>query len=235
MSLETFADWQGTVNGVTIKSCLPLPEYVPMDQVSIDVGNIALMARWGRLATVKFGLYDESSKTSAKVSGINSDGSATGVAMRTQSVPRAKGSSTNSADTQTYPPGFGLTYINTDHPDLDNAILRQPKPWADLLDRGVRSGLTQACRHQLLCSPGRIAYASANGAWDAIAVGALWSIFRDPALIYSVVAVAKLSDVVGVGAMYKNDLLEKSLVPGYPIDRYIAVKGLAATRRFAFA
>ena len=241
VSLEEFSEWHGEAKGVEIESNFTLPPYVPAENIGVSLSGIATLANMGRLSAVRFGVFSEEGEVSYTASSINSDGSASAGAIRTGSIARSKSifsrHSDNNAD---FPRGEYRIKINAAHPDLDDKILRKPEPWANLFDKGIKDGLKNASRQQLL-EPERkrkIKFGVHN-AIDALYIGGISiALFHQPDFIPFYFGYRTLDDATGVSQGIADKILkrppkdyEKSALLNLPLDRYFAVKAIASSKK----
>lgn len=239
IQLDNFAEWQGQVKGVEISSRIMLPEYVPTHEMSVDLGKIATIASLGRLQSLHINLYEEKQQTNLSVSNIDAQGTATAGAAKAGTINRAQSSINSNHDRPLkFPRGDGVVRINVNHPDLDDKVLRSPKPWADLLDKGVRDGLATAGRKQLLEPKKERRYAFGVHKMIEVGMGATiaWAT-KEPSLLPFYLGVRSFDSLTGFSAvLYRTNRLdmvydERSAFLNLPIDRYFAVKALASTQK----
>lgn len=241
ITLDNFAEWHGEVRGVEIHSFIPLPEYVPTTDIAIDLGRIATIARYGRLKSVRFGLYDEEEKMSFSISGVNKDGAATATGAKSATVSRSN-SELNRESGEGYVPfprGTASIKVNARHPDLNDTVLRKPEPWATLLDKGMRGGLAEASRKQLL-EPKleRRVYFGIHQAVTSFIVGGYYALTQEPEVIPILCGMYALDDALGIGSRLGAkarkmpfDDYEHSVLKDLPLDRYAAARALTATKK----
>lgn len=236
ITLDNFTDWHGEVNGIELESYLPLPDYVPTNELEVNLGRIARLAQVGRLASVQFGLYSEECSGTFGVRSINSDGSSTAAAVKTSSPARAKSEADSPFQNEQYifPPGHGLVKVNVSHPDLDDQVLREAKPWARLLQRGMSDGIYHAGKKQMT-SYRDIRYKAAGMLWGGYSAigGGVALLTQD---INTLVIVPVCSSAHGViypqidKVTGKQQLAETSLLPFWPQDRILALRLLSKTQ-----
>lgn len=236
ISFDNFADWHGEVSGVEFRSYMPLPEYVPTSELDVNLARIARLARIGRLASVQFGLYDEDSEVSFAVGSMNADGSSTATAIKAGSVPRAKSKVDQPPMNEKYvfPPGHGQVRVNVAHPDLDDQVLREAKPWASLLDKGISDGLYNAGKQQMT-NPRSRRCKGIGVFWGMyITLGAGVTLLTQD--IYAALIVPGCAAVHGImypqidKAMGNRQLAESSVLPFWPQDRILVLRALAKTQ-----
>ena len=244
IDLENFAEWHGSVDGVEMEAHLSLPSYIPAADIHVDLGRIARIGRTARFERISFSLYDESQDTSASVSGINADGSAVATAVKVARATRARGTVGRwYIRGDQFQKGEAHVRINASHPDMDDQVLRDPEPWAKLLDKGVRDGLKKAGKAQLL-EPARLRAKNAlkRKAWDGMVAAAATGISQDPGRFPYIVGAFMVLDAIDpltriIRRVSPDQLIdpEYSLIMGYPIDRYLATTVLTRTARLVTA
>lgn len=248
VSLEEFAAWEGESRDVRIHSFIPLPEYVPTDRVMVDIGRIATLARLGRLEAVNIGLYEEQQNIQYVINGVSGDGHATAAGIRAAAATRADSSvAPGYRPHLEFPPGRATIRINVAHPDLDHQILRRPQPWARLLDRGLREGLSKAARQQLLeprqeriTNLRRQAIGEGIGLAACTAFGA--AVFKDVGGDLFFLGWTALDHLTGATPSVMRRILhihdekyERALIRFMPYDRAMAVRAVAHARSLVTA
>jgi hypothetical protein len=241
--LDDFMDWQGQARGVEIESHFSLPPYVPAEAINVDVSRIALLAKIGRVAGLSIGSYSEDSSVSYTATGINSDGSATAGAIKVAAASRSRSFLQKRANNaRSFPRGEYALQLNLNHPDMDDKVLRSPKPWTNLLDKAIKDGLKDISKTQLT-EPGRLRFAkfTAHNLIDL----SCWTLGADlahaPYIVPLFLGTRIIDEGLGVSSGLSNFLLkrrgresqdyEKSFVLNYPIDRLLAVRALASTTK----
>lgn len=227
ISLERFSDFHDEVRGVEIRSHLNLPEYVPTSEAQVDIGRIATVSRIGRLESVNFKLFDgESGGGSATIAGVNHDGSAVAAKVRSRSVARSVSDSYAHASRMDFPKGLARIKVNSSHTDMDDKPLRDIEPWSELIDKGLRDGMKDSVRRQLLREhmPDRIAELAIAGS-----VSGGFVVFSN----FPVTAAAggMAFAALRVPSFFFGKDLERKLTPGFPIDRYAVARSILATRK----
>lgn len=151
MDLATFSEFQGSLDGIEFANAINLPSYAPAEAIDVHIGRLATIAKFGRLCSLRIGTYSESSQVSVAINGINADGSATASNVATKTDHRSSSELSNPyEDGSKFPRGVATIKINTGHDDLSHANVRQPQPWADLIAQGLRAGLIESTKNQLL-------------------------------------------------------------------------------------
>lgn len=247
LPLSEFADWHGEVNGIEINAAINLPEYAPAEGISVHLGRIATIARFGRLAGVQFRTFSGDSETasSATIGGINFDGSATAVGVKTASIVRTKHTlEALSESGERYPRSVARIGINTNHPDIQTARVRTPEPWTRLLNKGMKTGLVAASKDQLL-KP-EMERRTGFGVSKTLDIGfytLLVTIMPDvnmsdsgyflPAYLAGVATIdasgisRRLAQIRPYNSYSKEKYPEKSFFSHLPIDRHLAVRVLS--------
>ncbi len=245
ITLDNFTDWHGQVDGVEIRSYMDFPDYVPTTDISVNLSRIAMFSRLGRLEGVRIGLYDRQPDVDFGISGTNQDGSAIASAVSISAEDRSSNSvSRPQDDSLEYPRGRGFVRINVGHSDLDNKLLRDAQPWAELLDKGMREGLTISGQKQLT-EPRlerRVGF-SIDKVIDGIGACALATVFGEVKVIPLYLAYSCLDDSIGFSRKLGAKLIrrepikdyEHSLLYNLPLDRVVALKTLARTRKIVKA
>lgn len=228
VSLKRFSDFHDEVKGVEVRSFFDFPEYVPTTEAQVDIGRIATVCRIGRLESVNFKLTDgESDSNSTTVVGINPDGSAVAGSIRSRSVARA--SSDGFAETDehmNFPKGASRIKINANHPAMNDRPLRDIEPWSELVDKGLRQGLSKSVRKQLVKEHRSDRVAELAIAGIVIVPGVF--LFNIP--IESAVG-GSLFVTTRMFPRGKTKNPERKLIPGFAFDRYAVAQGLLATRK----
>ncbi len=229
MTLDTFADFSGEVNGVTIRSHLPLESYVPSSEIDVEIGRIARAASLGHQSSIAFRGYSEKSFITAGVDTVGDDGSAT--ASFTASAVKAEriDSDLSMPDIVTRK-GTGTVRINFAHDDLDGVNLREAKPWANHVDTSIKEGLRSTANKKLM---GKIGYRIGSAVFLLGGMGTLVAIKNPSALgITSAVALGEVT-YNAVLVAFSGREGEFTSVPFVPIDRLGLVQAYTHTRRFA--
>lgn len=240
ITLDNFLDWHGEVNGVEVRSYLPLPEYVPTQDIYINLGRIATLAKVGRLKSVKLGLYEEEQELSYSIGSVDQSGTATAAAIKAGTISRSSSSiNRNNENPLQFPRGGGIIKVNTNHPDMDDQVLRRPQPWAEILDKGFRDGLRNAGKKQLL-EPKlerRVGFAVGK-IFDSFFAGSMAWWTKSPDIVPLVYGISMMDDAAGLTQRLTNKILRKplddyehTLLRRLPMDRFLIVSALASTQK----
>ena len=249
---------------------LELPDYVPIDRIGV---NLPLVSKITGMAccqpTVKFDMYSgPTTEHDPGVAGTMDDGTAmAGLhAKKEDEVALAK------HDFEGLDPYNRLFPLSERHPsgtDVDevhqipqlhvafnlsemdhrlqsaNARLREPKPWADLLNQGARQAMGRAATEHLLRGGPRMKYelfiaglSAAVGVpfisfmAEAVTRGAFETWESLPATLLLTRAAFELLHKADVGKQRSiSHGLCYSLIPGYHLDRLLAAQLLLKNRR----
>lgn len=239
ITFDNFMDFQGELAGVEVRSYMPLPSYAPTSEINVDLGRMARMARLGRIDRVRFGLYDETEEMNMMVGGVGRDGTASAVGAKSGAATRSISEiNRDSSEMSAFPRGSASIKINASHPDLEDEVLREPEPWAKLLDKGMRVGLASASRKQLLEPTLQRTFVlgvdkSISAFWGGVNALA----FQEPAMIpvaigfFSLLECTKLDNFITRRSGKPDQDKEHSLFRYMPIDRYAVVEALVKTQK----
>ena len=229
MDLATFSEFQGSLNGIEFANAINLPSYVPAEAIDVHIGRLATIAKVGRLCALRIGTYSESTQLSVAINGINADGSATASSVATKTAHRSSTALSNPhEDGSLFPRGVATIKINTGHDDLNQAKVRQPQPWADLVAKGLRAGLVEATKNQLLKPVDKrrsLLFIEQTLALNWVILCAAFE--HDPIILALDYAVFQTSNF-----FIPNKLLlgrERTALNGFPVDR-LAVAAILAKR-----
>ena len=254
---------------------LELPDYVPIDRIGV---NLPLVSKITGMAccqpTVKFDMYSgPTTEHDPGVAGTMDDGTAmAGLhAKKEDEVALAKhdfegldpynrfllldktSKRADPAMVHQIPQlhvAFNLAEMDN-RLSLANAVRREPKPWVDLLNEGVRQAMGQAAKEHLLRGGGRTIYEIATGSVltivGAVATSVLgefmfrvlpgsdgdfdtWGMLPATLLFARLIGeVLHKADVAKEGSLSHGVCY--SLIPGYHLDRLLAAQLLLKNRR----
>jgi len=217
-----------------------LPDYAPAENILVNVDRLNRLAWLGGMESLRVSSYSgDTTQVSAEAGDINEQGAAT--AIMKGSVTKAKTYKTavdNSSE------GFltsGLAWtkgkVQLNITEIDEKVLRKsnlrdPKEWSRQLDKALRPAVRESSWHSLTGKASNITltpfllalFSAANLPFDGLSIGLL----KDD---LTALAVYNLIVLPGVDKLQGRELSERkqTLIPGYPLDRYLAVNVLSRT------
>jgi hypothetical protein len=246
VSLAEFAEFQGEIGGIEIASALPLEPYIPGDEININLGRIARAASAAHLGSVEFGRYTRTKdQISPDVANVHDDGSATASLAATASrSPRTEPSVHIPGLVELWNEGDASIKINFGHPDLDDAKVREAKPWAQLIDKAISEGLRWAGNRKLVHTQLDARAFVGTGCTLSPAVQMALIDTELGAFSYAFGFVMYNGLLVGAGSARMNYFSrrgqwgsrfkgEYSLTPGIPFDRLAFLHAYSRIRKFA--
>lgn len=239
VSLAEFSNLNGEVSGVEIDSSLPIPPYVPSEDIEVNLERVARAAKIGHLSNINIGATHKTDEMQVSIGEAYQDGTAspsfTGTLSATSSLANAI------VDTSSHPQfsrAESSVSINFGHSDFDDADLRDPKVWAKHLDAALRSGLREASLKKLANGKLRATSMAIFGLNSGVVLPEIYNV--DPPLSLAIAAVVQTfgTPLLCRGPFGEPQKLrdnESSLfaATGLPLDRIILSSMYTRTRRFA--
>jgi hypothetical protein len=221
---------------------LTLPEYVPTDQIGLNVSRLQQLTRLGGLGHFRVSSQAGDRTTyQAEITGMDASGSATAgmkvakqeAALSSAQVDADKASS-EAIDFSEYRWGAGHVIVNltemTDKIIGEGASLRNPRPWSKLLDKALRKGVSSAAEKQLM---GDVSGWSKT--WlGLLVVYSVWPQSNPHFTVGDFIAGVAMQDGIcqllpTLSMAFKGTSPKErrlSLVPAYQVDRLAVVEGM---------
>lgn len=248
ISLEEFqAGYVTEVRGVQISSNLNFLPYAPTDQVAVDLGRIARIAKIGRLNEVEIGQYHEQDETyQPTVSGLDDNGTATASqsGLRRAQLDRSKIEDVEGVKSIMLR-GHTDIKINFAHPDISESNPRDPKNWSKVIDLAIKDALKVSSARQLFTSSPLVrSWVISLSSFRTATSGDVFAqipkevIFNAGMLVFCSLLEYLLINMNNRSGVYTDEKYEKlmkkispeySIVPFLPIDRFLAVTALTGS------
>lgn len=240
--LELYSDPKLTWN-------VNLPEYIPKEEIGINVNKIKLLSHLAGLAHLRIDSRSgEESTEMVSPTSINRHGAATGSLTTTVTKARLTSSEVDNSKSKPryseYQWGNGRITINTtelqkrtlDLSKRENGpTLRQPDGWVKLLDKTLTGGISENANKQLL---GNVTGLSKY--W--LGVATFFTFYPTYHVDLSSIATNALEATIyaqsvetGLAYIFRPHLSVRerrlSLIPGYQLDRLFVVNAITHTSR----
>jgi hypothetical protein len=213
-----------------------LPDYAPAENILVNVDRINKLAWLGGMESLRVSSYDgNTTQVSAEIGGIDNNGTAT--AVMKGAVAKAKtfevDNAAQSASLQRY--GWSKNRVNLNIPEIDERVarstnLRDPNEWSKQLNKALKPAIRESSWQSLIQQ-------SSSKMTIPLAVGIntpfyeLLKVFGSQ-IQFNALGIYALSAFVMsplLGHRYGIPVREQkhTLVPGFPIDRYLAVSAFS--------
>lgn len=247
----SLADLEG-FRSDTLAWDVAVPDYVPAEQISVNVPLLGRIARLGGIGHLRVGSYDgDRTKTEAEVSSLAPDGSSTASMKAVSTKAQLVDSDvSNGSQRSRFPYSeywWADAQIRVNSSELGDKMMetarnggsvRDPKPWARFLDKSLRQGISHSTREQLLGNVSGFSIMILGATALGVSLAAL-SASPEFAAINGLEAsliqqaVNSTASAMFYGAHIKERRL--SLIPGYQIDRLAIAQALIKTRKLVKA
>lgn len=232
-----------------------LPDYVPTEQIGLNVPRLELLARLGGLAHLRVSTYEgDRTQYQAEITGIGRDGSASaGMKSVKQKAALSKADIPNGSGPSLYSEyWWGDATISINAAEMDRKItdrareggsLRDAQMWGKLIDSGLRKGVASASKQQLIervSTESKVMFAVAEGSAVVVTIGSsilhgfgLENFFQE-SVVKGLVDSFCVQGATAYGLSKRGYHLNSrrlSLIPGYQLDRLVVAQGLVRAKK----
>jgi len=229
---------------------LALPEYAPSEQIMVNVKRLGRLAHLGGMESLRVdGYAGDTTQVAPQVTSVDGQGAATAAAEGSVAKAETHKAGTSGFADPEIPYDYEWTRgaISLNVAELDERVgrrskLRDPKEWSKQIDRALRAGIRDSSWESLV-GKAPLSYKlnglpffgsyAAGATITALAVHSggtqIFETFVGTDLFYCLLYRPLSNKFLLRQRQLQHKDMKHTLVPGPPLDRYLAVNALSRT------